>query len=362
MREGRIAVAMSGGVDSSVAALLLHGQGKDLLGLSLQILPGGKSDRAGVEACGSSRHLHDARLVAEQLGFPLHVLDMEKEFRRLVLAYFVSEYRAGRTPLPCALCNSGIKFGELMRHAEGLGCVQVATGHYARLRRDPATGRTRLLRGKDREKDQSYFLFQVTPQQMDGLLFPVGDLTKGEVRRLALEAGLPVADKPESMDICFLSGEGYRGLLQRELQEAAPKPGEFVDRAGRVLGTHGGVHLFTVGQRRGLGLCGEEAWYVLEIRSESRQVVLGREKEQYRSTCSVPRTNWIGADPPRRTLEATVQIRYRHRGCEAAIEPDGEGAVRIRFRHPQRAITPGQAAVFYRDDEVLGGGFIGCAH
>lgn len=362
MSEGRIAVAMSGGVDSSVAALLLHEQGRDLVGLCLQLHGPGEDGPGRFGRCGSLRHFLDARRVADRVGFPFHVLDVEKEFRRAVLDDFVSEYSAGRTPLPCARCNSEVKFGELMRRAEGLGCRQVATGHYARLRRDPATGRTRLLRGKDREKDQSYFLFGMTPEQLDRALFPVGDLTKKEVRSLAAEAGLGVAHKPESMDICFLSGEGYRGFLKREFKGAAPAAGEFVDREGRVLGTHGGVHLFTVGQRRGLGLSGEQAWYVLEIRGENRQVVLGREREQYRSSCSVPRPNWIGMEPPRRSVEAAVQIRHRHPGCEAVVEPESDGSVRIRFQRPQRAVTPGQAAVFYREDEVLGGGFIGSAH
>jgi len=360
--EGRIAVAMSGGVDSSVAALLLHSQGKDLVGLCLQLHGGSEGDPGRFGRCGSPRHFLDARRVADQVGFPFHVLNMEKEFRSAVLDDFVAEYSTGRTPLPCAHCNSEVKFGELMRRAEGLGCWQVATGHYARLRRDPATGRTRLLRGKDREKDQSYFLFGMTREQLDRALFPVGDLLKKEVRTLAAEAGLRVADKPESMDICFLSGEGYRGFLKKELGDAAPGAGEFVDRDGRVLGTHDGVHLFTVGQRRGLGLSGEQAWYVLEIRGEKRQVVLGREQEQYRSSCSVPRPNWIGMEPPRRSVEAAVQIRHRHPGCEAVVEPDGDGSIRIRFRRPQRAVTPGQAAVFYREDEVLGGGFIGSTH
>jgi tRNA-specific 2-thiouridylase len=358
----RIAVAMSGGVDSSVAALLLRRQERNLVGLSLQLYDAGGGGPERFGRCCSLRDFLDARQVADRLGFPFYVLNMEEEFRRAVLEDFVSEYSAGRTPLPCAHCNSELKFGELLRRAEGLGCGRVATGHYARLGRDAATRRPRLLRAKDREKDQSYFLFGLTPEQLERSLFPVGDLTKEEVRRLASEAGLPVAHKPESMDICFLSGDGYRGFLHRVLGEAAPSTGEFVDREGRVLGRHGGIHLFTVGQRRGLGLPGERRLYVLEIREKERQVVLGREEEQYRTSCSVPRPNWIGVDPPRWNLEAVVQIRHRHPGCEATLEPGRNGAIQIRFRSPQRAVTPGQAAVFYREDEVLGGGFIESAH
>ena len=355
----RVAVAMSGGVDSSVAALLLRRQGRNLVGLSLQLYDFGERDPRRFGRSCLPRDFMDARRVADQIGFPFYVFNMEEEFRRAVLDDFVAEYSAGRTPLPCAHCNSELKFGELMRRAEGLGCGQVATGHYARLGRDAATGRPRLFRAKDREKDQSYFLFGLAPEQLDRSLFPVGDLTKEEVRSLAAEAGLSVARKPESMDICFLSREDYRAFLQRNLRGSAPAPGEFVDGAGRVLGMHDGIHHFTVGQRRGLGLTGDRPWYVLEIREKERQVVLGREEEQYRSSCSVPRPNWIGVEPPRRSLEAVVQIRHRHPGSEAVIEPDRNGGVQVRFLSPQRAVTPGQAAVFYSGDEVLGGGFIG---
>ncbi len=359
---GRIAVAMSGGVDSSVAALLLHRQGKQLVGLSLQLHDRSEGDPARFGRCCSPRDFLDARRVADLVGFPFYVLNMEDGFRRAVVDDFVAEYSSGRTPLPCAHCNSEIKFGDLMRRAVALGCEAVATGHYARRRRDRATGRTRLLRARDREKDQSYFLFGLTGEQLDRSLFPVGDLTKGEVRAEADRAGLPVARKPESMDICFLSRDGYRGFLQIELGGRRPGGGQFVDREGRVLGRHGGVHLFTVGQRRGLGVPGERAWYVVEIRSGTGEVVLGHEEEQYGDCLTVSRPNWIGIDPPRRSLEALVQIRHRHPGAEAVLEPAGEGEVRVRFRSPQRAITPGQAAVFYRDEELLGGGFIGAAH
>jgi tRNA-uridine 2-sulfurtransferase len=358
----RIAVAMSGGVDSSVAALLLHREGRDLVGLSLQLHDRSESGAGDFGRCCSPRDFLDARRVADRVGFPFYVLNMEEEFRKSVLDDFVSEYLSGRTPLPCAHCNSEVKFGDLMRRARALGCRRVATGHYARRQRDPETGTVRLMRARDREKDQSYFLFGLTALQLEDALFPVGDLTKEEVRELAEEAGLHVARKPESMDICFLSREGYRGFLESRLGNLHPRGGDFVDPEGRVLGRHAGIHRFTVGQRRGLGLAGERAWYVLEIRPDSRQVVLGREEEQYRSVCTVRGPNWIGGEAPRKEFQATVQLRHRHPGAEAVVEARGDGTVRLEFLKPQRAITPGQAAVFYCGEEVLGGGFIASAN
>ncbi len=358
MGQERIAVAMSGGVDSSVAALLLHREGRELVGLSLQLHDRSEGEAGRFGRCCSPRDFMDARLVADRIGFPFYVLNLEEEFRSRVLDDFVQEYARGRTPVPCARCNSDLKFGDLMSRARSLECEQIATGHYARRARDPVSGRSRLLRGRDPEKDQSYFLFRLTPEQMDRARFPVGDLDKHSVRALAAEAGLHVAEKPESMDICFLSEDGYRGFLERELGDRRPEGGEIVDRKGNVLGRHDGIHRFTVGQRRGLGLGGERAWYVVEIDAAGRRVVVGADSEQYRSSCLVSRPNWIGIAPPRGRVEALVQIRHRHPGEEATLEPEGTGVLRVRFRSPQRAVTPGQAAVFYRDDEVLGGGFI----
>src|SRR5437867_3616743 len=254
----RIAVAMSGGVDSSVAALLLCGEGRGIIGFSLQLHDRVGQDSQSFGRCCSPRDFLDARLVADRIGFPFYVLNLEEEFRRTVLENFISEYASGRTPVPCAHCNSDVKFGQLMIRARLLGCERVATGHYARLATDPVSGRTRLLRGRDHEKDQSYFLFGLSREQIDHALFPVGDLTKETVRRLASEAGLGVADKRESMDICFVPKGGYRHFLEREMGESLPRGGEIVDRQGKVLGHHEGVHLFTVGQRRGSAWAGEE--------------------------------------------------------------------------------------------------------
>jgi tRNA-uridine 2-sulfurtransferase len=362
MGERRVAVAMSGGVDSSVAAMLLHRDGRALVGISLQLHDRGEGSPERFGRCCSPRDFLDARQVAEQLGFPFYVLNLEEEFRRAVLDDFVREYAEGRTPVPCAHCNSSVKFGDLLRRARLLGCDAVATGHYARVWIDPATGRPRLLRGLDRDKDQSYFLFGLTREQLERAIFPVGELTKTEVRSLAADAGLSVAGKPESQDICFVSeGGGYGDFLEREL-EGGVLAGEIVDREGRVLGTHEGIHRFTVGQRKGLGLAGPTPWYVVEIRARERRVVVGSESDQYRSEFRVSRVNWIAGDPPARAEEATVQVRHRHAGAEALLDPAGHGELRVLLRAPQRAVTPGQAAVFYRGDEVLGGGFIESFH
>ncbi len=354
----RIAMAMSGGVDSSVAALLLRRQGASLVGISLHL-----TDVSGGGRCCSPRDFLDARMVAEKLDFPYYVLNMEREFRAAVIEDFIREYRSGRTPLPCAHCNTQVKFGDLLKRAELLGCGRVATGHYARLSWDGAAGRTRLWRARDREKDQSYFLFGLEDRQRDRALFPLGDLSKGAVRTLAREAGLAVADKPESMDLCFLPGGGHGVLVERETGLASETAGgDFLDRDGKILGRHRGVHHYTVGQRRGLGVSGPEPYYVVEIRASDNSVVLGTAQEQLRRECHVPRPNWIGVRPPGSPLEALVQIRHRHPGGAATLAPDPAGGVRVRFCDPQRAIAPGQAAVFYRDDEVLGGGFIAAAH
>ena len=353
----RVAVAMSGGVDSSVAALLLRDQGEPVVGLSLQLYDRGRDGRPIYGRCCSPRDLQDARSAADRLGIPYYVLNMEREFREEVIDDFLLESRRGRTPVPCVRCNNGPKFRHLARRARGLGAERLATGHYARLGRDPGTGRRVLRAARDRGKDQSYFLFGLTQEQLEGALFPLGELTKTEVRALAARAGLPNADKPESQDICFVPDGRYRDFIRREAGDLGTA-GEIVDREGRLLGRHEGLAGFTIGQRRGLGLATGSSLYVIALDPATRRVVVGQEAQQYASVLVAERANWVSIPEPREPIEAVARIRSSHPGAPAHVDPLPGDRFRVRFREPQRAVTPGQAVVLYRDDLLLGGGFI----
>jgi tRNA-uridine 2-sulfurtransferase len=365
----RIVAAMSGGVDSSVAAALLAEAGHEVIGLSMQLYDQ-REGRVSFGSCCTLDDLHDARRVAAAIGIPHYILNLERQFEAHVVDNFVSEYRQGRTPLPCARCNSELKFDALMERARGLGADAVATGHYARVER-PADGPRYLLRrGLDAAKDQSYFLFSLTQAQLARALFPLGSLTKPEVRALARERHLPVADKRDSHEICFVANDDYAGFIERRAPESR-RAGLVVDTGGHVVGRHEGVHRFTIGQRKGLHVSGRDAdggratgtaahtpLYVTAIRAADNTVVVGSRDALARGTLAVSGVNWIAGHAPSSPLRTTVQIRSRHAAAPATLHPTGAVRAKVEFDEPQSAITPGQAAVFYVEDEVIGGGWI----
>ena len=345
---------MSGGVDSSVAAALLVEGGYDVVGVSMQLYDQEQGD-ARFGTCCTIDDLHDARRVAAALGIPHYIVNLERRFEEVVVGNFVREYAAGRTPIPCAHCNSELKFSTLVEQAFGFDATHVATGHYARVTRD-ADGRFRLWRGADTRKDQAFFLFALTQAQLSRVMFPVGHLAKDEVRRIAQARGLAVADKPDSQEICFVPDGDYAAVVDRLLP--ARRAGLIVDVAGRVVGRHDGVHHFTIGQRKGLGVASAEPLFVVRLDAGRQLVTVGPRAAVDSTRCAATGVNWISGAAPGGPLRAEAQIRHRHAAAAATVEPIADGRVTIAFDAPQTAVTPGQAVVFYRGDEVLGGGWI----
>ena len=367
MSNAPIAVAMSGGVDSSTVAALLHQRGRRVIGLTMQLwnqrrFPELVGENATGRCC-SLDDVYDARHVAEQIGIPYYVVNFERQFEERVVAPFVEEYLAGRTPVPCTLCNNFIKFDQFLDMADAVDAPQIATGHYARIAFDERSGRYQLRKGVDETKDQTYFLFGLTQAQLARSVFPIGEFTKVEVRQIARDLGLPVAGKGESYEICFVPNGDYAAFLASYLREKGVNDtearGEIVTAEGTRLGEHAGVHRFTVGQRRGLGIATGEPLYVIATDAASQTVTVGRTNELLRSRLTAGQVNWISIPALSREMRAQVKIRHKHVAAPATLFPSEDPArVEILFDEPQRAITPGQAAVFYDNDLVLGGGWI----
>jgi tRNA-specific 2-thiouridylase len=364
-----IAVAMSGGVDSSTVAAMLRAEGHQVIGLTMQLwnqrrLAGREGMPESVHGrCCSLDDVYDARRVAQQIGIPYYVVNHEARFERDVVRPFVEQYLSGRTPIPCSLCNNHLKFDQLLIVAQQIGAEQIATGHYARVSYDDARRRWLLQRPADLSKDQTYFLFGLTQEQLCRTLFPLGNLTKTQVRELAHKHGLAIAEKPDSQEICFVPGGDYKRFIDAYLAEQGESlpdtAGELVSTTGEVIGEHSGIHNFTVGQRKGLGLATGSPLYVIQISGANKQVMVGGDEHLYSRTLRARRTNLISVDDLYEPMRVRVKIRHRHEPAPAVIERSALDEILVTFDGPQRAITPGQAAVFYDGDVVVGGGWIG---
>jgi tRNA-uridine 2-sulfurtransferase len=366
-QRGLVAIAMSGGVDSSAVAAVLQEQGRPIVGLTMQLwnqrrLPELQGAGPAQHRCCSLDDVYDAKRVAQHLNFPHYVVNFEEQFEQRVVRPFVDQYLAGRTPIACTNCNTDVKFEPLLRMARQIGAERLATGHYARIRKNEQAGRWELLRAVDETKDQSYFLWGLSQEQLSHSEFPLGELTKEEVRTLARRTNLPVAEKPESMELCFVPSGNYVQFIQAYSKDAgislSSTEGEIVTEDGAVVGHHNGVHNFTIGQRKGLGFSAGKALYVLAIDPQNNRVVVGDDESLRTTSFEVNDVNWVSIATPASPIRAQVKIRHKHEPASATVEPLGATSARITFDAPQRAITPGQGAVFYDSDRVLGGAWI----
>jgi tRNA-uridine 2-sulfurtransferase len=362
-----VVVAMSGGVDSSVVAALMQEQSRTVIGLTMQLwnqrrLPTLQSAVPAQHRCCSIDDVYDAKRVAQHLDFPHYVVNFEEQFESRVIRPFVDQYLSGRTPIACTNCNTDIKFDPLLRMARQIGALRLATGHYARIHKNESTGRWELLRARDESKDQSYFLWGLTQDQLSHSEFPLGDLTKEEVRSVARRVNLPVAEKPESMELCFVPSGNYVKFIHAYASDQnisrSSAGGDIVTEDGEVLAHHAGVHQFTVGQRKGLGFSTGKALYVLSVDAQTNCVVVGEDQSLHKTTCVIANVNWVSCAMPTAPLRAKVKIRHKHESALATVEALDATSARVVFDSPQRAITAGQAAVLYDADRVLAGGWI----
>jgi len=355
-KKERVVVGMSGGVDSSATAALLQEQGYEVIGITLKLWPQDCVNRAEDKCCGPQAVM-DARSVCHKLGIPYYLVDEAAEFQRMVIDYFAAEYKAGRTPNPCVMCNQHLKFGNFIRKARQLGAEKIATGHFARVERDQTSGRYLMKRGRDRRKDQSYFLFSLQQEQLARVIWPLGDKTKSDTREVARECNLKTANKKESMEICFVPDRDY-GKFLRDADLVQDHSGDIIDVHGNVLGQHNGIEFYTIGQRKGLGITTGKPLYVIELDPETNRVIVGDDNLLKKDEFIVDRCNWIPWENPPEEFQVMAKIRYNHPGVDATITPlDGQRA-KVKLHTPQRAVTPGQASVFYQEDLVIGGGWI----